>query len=241
MQILIAGATGATGHLLVKDLLARGTRVKAIARSAQALRDKVGTHDGLQIIEGSILDIPPAQLASHVRDCQAVACCLGHPLSLRGIFGQPRRLVRDAVAHLCQAIQDNHLATPTRLVLMGSSGVRNLGVDKPVSLAERTALGLLRWTVPPHADNEEAAGYLQERIGLKDGAIQWVVVRPDSLTDESTVTPYMLCASPTRSALFDPGKASRVNVAHAMASLVMQDDLWHQWQGQMPVLYNATT
>jgi hypothetical protein len=42
------------------------------------------------------------------------------------------------------------------------------------------------------------------------------------------------------SALFDPGKSSRINVGHFMAGLMTDDALWHKWKGQMPVIYNKT-
>lgn len=240
MQTLVIGSTGATGHLLVRQLLTQGVRVKAIARQAKSLRDKVVRNDGLEIIEASILDIPLVQLQHHLRDCQAVACCLGHPLSLRGIFGQPRRLVSDAVLRLCEAIEANAPSTAVRVVLMGSSGVRNAALAERVSLPERAALGLLRWCVPPHADNETAAAVLQERIGSRHAMIEWSVIRPDALKNTPSISPYTLHPSPIRSALFNPGKASRINVAHAMASLMTQHDLWQQWRSQMPVLYNQT-
>jgi hypothetical protein len=66
----------------------------------------------------------------------------------------------------------------------------------------------------------------------------WVVVRPDSLRDEDDVTGYSIHTSPTRSAIFDPGSTSRINVAHFMADLITNDQLWDNWEGQMPVIYN---
>jgi hypothetical protein len=68
--------------------------------------------------------------------------------------------------------------------------------------------------------------------------VEWVAVRPDSLTNEDTVTAYELHASPTRSAIFDPGKSSRINVAHFMADLITDPHTWNEWKGQMPVIYN---
>jgi hypothetical protein len=52
------------------------------------------------------------------------------------------------------------------------------------------------------------------------------------------VSEYELYASPTRSALFNPGKTSRVNVGCFMAKLIVENDLWNKWKGQMPVIYN---
>ncbi|QEH42917.1 hypothetical protein FW415_19405 [Chitinophaga sp. XS-30] len=77
-------------------------------------------------------------------------------------------------------------------------------------------------------------------IGQKDRFVEWVAVRPDSLFDEEEVSGYSLHASPTRDAIFNPGKTSRINVAHFMATLLTDDNTWKMWQGQMPVIYNVT-
>lgn len=44
--------------------------------------------------------------------------------------------------------------------------------------------------------------------------------------------------APTRSAIFNAGQTSRINVAHFMADLLTDDTRWSAWSGQMPVLYN---
>jgi len=87
-------------------------------------------------------------------------------------------------------------------------------------------------------DNEQAADYLRSQVGQNNKQIEWVVVRPDNLLDEDTVTPYDVYSSPIRSAIFDPGQTSRINVGHFMADLITEDGIWQQWQGQMPVIYN---
>ena len=109
-----------------------------------------------------------------------------------------------------------------------------------VIVAERTAVGALRLLLPPHVDNEKAAEFLRSEIGGTDKQIEWVVVRPDSLIDEEEVSAYELHPSPIRSALFDPGKTSRINVGHFMAELISDDAKWNEWKGQMPVLYNLS-
>ncbi|MCG8701069.1 MAG: hypothetical protein MI922_23655, partial [Bacteroidales bacterium] len=59
--------------------------------------------------------------------------------------------------------------------------------------------------------------------------------------NEEQVTAYEAFPSPIRSAIFNPGKTSRINVAHFMAELITHDDVWMQWKGKMPVLYNEET
>ena len=95
--------------------------------------------------------------------------------------------------------------------------------------------------VPPHRDNEQTADFLRDNIGQHDKVIEWVAVRPDSLANEDEVTGYKVHASPVRSAIFDAGTTSRINVAHFMAGLITDDSTWNRWQGQMPVIYNAAS
>ncbi len=238
MTTLVVGATGATGRLLVQQLLARGQHVRVIVRSPERLTGFLGSHDNLTLIQASILDLGDADLARHVAGCDAVASCLGHPLSFRGIYGPPHRLVTDATRRLCAAIRANQPTDPVRFVLMNTTGNRNGDLPEPISLGQKAVIGLLRLLLPPHADNEQAADYLRTAVGQHDPAIEWAAVRPDNLVDQEAVTGYDVHPSPIRSAIFDAGKTSRVNVGDFMARLITEDDTWSQWRGRMPVIYN---
>ena len=213
--------------------------MKAIVRSSDRLPDDVRGHANLSIIQASILELTDQEMAEHVRGCSAVASCLGHNLSFKGMFGRPRRLVTEATRRLCSAIKANRSEQPSKFVLMNTAGVRNLDLDEPISLAQRYVIGLLRVCLPPHADNENAADYLRTGIGQDDKAVEWVAVRPDGLIDQDMASEYELHASPTRSAIFDAGRTSRVNVAHFMADLITTPEVWLRWKGQMPVIYNC--
>lgn len=238
-QILVVGATGATGQRLVAALLERGHHVRAIVRSADRLPAALRDQPNLQLTIGTVLDLQPAQLAEQVRGCTAIASCLGHRMSLRGMLGPPYRLVTDTVRRLCEAVQAESPAQPVKVVLMNTAGNRHRGLAEPLSPAERGVLCLLRLLVQPHADNEQAAEYLRTAIGPDHPHLQWVAVRPDGLVDENAVTPWDLHASPIRSAIFNAGRTSRINVGTFMADLIDDDALWADWQGQMPVIYNA--
>ncbi|MEZ4683227.1 MAG: NAD(P)-binding oxidoreductase [Caldilineaceae bacterium] len=238
MNIFVVGATGATGRWLVKELLDRGHAVKVIVRSSNSLPETVRHHAQLTAVQANLLDLSDAALAEHVKGMDAVASCLGHKVSLKGIYGQPRRLVTDATRRLCNAIKANGPARPTKFVLMNTSGNRNRDLNEPISLAQKVVIGLLRLLLPPHVDNEQAADYLRTAIGQRDSQIAWSAVRPDGLIDADEVTPYTIYPSPTRSAIFEAGQVSRINVAHFMAELITDDDCWQQWKGQMPVIYS---
>jgi len=238
MNILIVGATGATGRLLTEELLNRGQLVKVIVRSPDKLPVGIRNHDNLSVIHASILDLSDAKLNQHVKGCDAVASCLGHNLNLKGIYGHPRKLVTDATRRLCDAIKANAPEKSVKFVLMNTTGNSNRDLDEPISFAQKGIIGLLRLLMPPHADNEQAADYLRVKIGQKDEIVEWTAVRPDGLIDEDEVTTYDLHPSPVRSAIFDSGQTSRINVGHFMAELITEDDLWQKWKGQMPVIYN---
>lgn len=241
MNILIVGATGATGRLLVEQLLDRGQFVKVIVRSPDRLPEALRNHDNLSVIHASVLDLSDAEMAEHVKGCDAVASCLGHNMSLKGIYGHPRRLVTDATRRLCNAIKANRPEEVTKFVLMNTTGNRNRDLDEPISFAQKCVIGLLRLLLPPHVDNEQAADYLRSKIGQNDALIEWVAVRPDNLLNEDDVTEVEVHPSPTRSAIFDAGQTSRINVAHFMAELITDDDTWQTWKGQMPVIYNKAS
>jgi hypothetical protein len=233
----VVGASGATGRLLVEQLLNRGQNVKAIVRSPDKLPEVLRKNDHLTVISASILELSDAEIAQHVNGCDAVASCLGHNLNLKGIYGHPRRLVTDATRRLCNAIKTNKSAKPTKFVLMNTTGNSNRDLSEPISLAQRFVIGLIRLLLPPQVDNEQAADYLRTQIGQNDKDIEWVAVRPDSLKDASEVTAYEVHPSPTRS-IFNPGVTSRINVGHFMADLITDDGTWNKWKGRMPVIYN---
>ncbi len=207
-------------------------------RSPDNLPEALKHHDHLSVISASILDLGDAEMAQHVKGCAAVASCLGHNLSWKGIYGHPRRLVTDATRRLCAAIKANMPEKPTRFVLMNTAGNSNRDLKEPISLGERFVIGLIRIFLPPHVDNENAADYLRINFGQDDKVIEWVVVRPDTLTNEDKVTEYEVHPSPIRSAIFNAGRTSRINVGHFMAGLITDDYTWNRWKGQMPVIYN---
>jgi nucleoside-diphosphate-sugar epimerase len=241
MTTLVVGASGATGRLVVEQLLAQGEKVKIIVRSIDALPEVIKQNDQLMITESTLLDMTDAELQQHVQGCRAVVSCLGHNLNFNGMFGHPRRLVTGAVQRLCRAIEAtaaNITSTPVKFILMNTTGNQNTQAGEKVSAAQSMVVGLIRLLLPPHADNEEAAGYLQSCYGRHHKMIEWVAVRPDSLIDEGSVTHYQAYESPIRSAIFDAGKTSRINVANFMSQLVIDSGTWNKWKSKMPVLYN---
>jgi nucleoside-diphosphate-sugar epimerase len=240
MTVLVVGASGATGTKLVEQLLIEKHIVKVIVHSPKKLPEGWKTNSNLQIISASLLELNATEMSAIVKECHAVASCLGHNLTWKGIYGQPRKLVTDATRRLCNAIQSSNQQVTAKFVLMNTTGNRNRNLNEPISFAQKCVIRLLRLLLPPHVDNEKAADYLRTQIGQNNKAIEWAAVRPDGLINEEGVTKYEIHPSPTRSAIFNAGKVSRINVGHFMASLITDDNLWTKWKGQMPVIYSKS-
>lgn len=241
MKVLVAGASGATGRHLVEQLLIQKHQVKAIVRSPEKLPELWENNDDLQIISASILELSDAEIKELSSDCQAVVSCLGHNITWKGMYGQPRKLVTDATRRLCDAIKTNNPEQAVKFILMNTTCNRNRDLNEPISFAQKCVIAFLRLVLPPHVDNEKAAEYLRTEIGQNNEFIEWTAVRPDGLINKVEVSAYEIHPSPTRSAIFNAGKISRINVAHFMANLISNDDLWKKWKGQMPVIYNKSS
>lgn len=237
--VLLVGGTGRTGRRVVRQLLERGVSVRAIVRSSGRLPAEVAGHPNLTVIEASLLSLTHDELRRYLGGCDAVVSCLGHVISLKGIFGPPQDLVTRATTRLCLAIEAQEPAAPVKLVLMSSVSVhRSKGLDPRRGSFERAFLWLLRGALPPARDNQRAADFLLRKIGPDNAFVQWAVVRPDSLL-EGEVSEYTVHEGLVTS-LFAPGATNMANVAHLMCELVTNPATWAAWKGKLPVITNAS-
>jgi short-subunit dehydrogenase len=78
MTALVVGASGATGRLLVEQLLNRGQSVKIIIRTVDSLPGTIKNHENVFVIQASVLDLSDTEMTQHVGGCDAIASCLGH-------------------------------------------------------------------------------------------------------------------------------------------------------------------
>jgi nucleoside-diphosphate-sugar epimerase len=236
-RVLVLGATGRTGGRVVTQLLGRGVAVRVIVRSAERLpRDVVG-HPLLDVIEADLLAMPTRDLVGHLDGCDTVISCLGHTVSVRGVLGPPYDLVRHAVMQVRDAVEVIAPQAPVRLILMGSVSVNQpQHADVRRGAGERAFLSVLRLVVPPSRDNQRAADFLAQAVGIADPHLQWVVVRPDTL-EEGNESEYVVHDAIV-SSLFRPDHTRMANVAHLVCELVTDDATWQRWRGRMPVVVN---
>lgn len=245
-KVLILGATGRTGRRVMAELRDRGVAVRVIVRSADRLPPGVHDDSGLEVVEADLLALTIGELAHQLDRCDTVISCLGHTISVKGVLGPPRDLVERVVRNVRSAVDARARAgidgrgstTPVRLILMSSVSVnRPDRADSRRGAGERAFLWGLRAVVPPSRDNQRAADFLVGEVGLEDPNLEWVVVRPDSLTEGESAQYQVheeLVASLAR-----PDHTRMAEVAHFMGELTTDEDLWRRWRGRMPVVVDA--
>ena len=233
--VLLLGVTGRTGGCVLTQLLERGVPVYAIVRSADRLHAEAATDPRLTVVEADLASMSAEELRRHVADRSAVISCLGHSMTLRGVFGSPRDLVEGAVRAVCDAAAALRPESPLRLILMSSVSVnRPARADVRRGAGERAFVALVRALLPPARDNQLAADALASEVGAEHPFVEWVVVRPDSLQDGDR-TAYQTHEGIV-SSLFRADGTRFANVAHFMVELATDDATWRRWRGQMPVI-----
>ena len=98
--------------------------------------ESIKSNRNVTIIQASILDLSVAELNEYVKGCNAIASCLGHNMSIQGIFGKPRKLVTDATKRLCSAINEGEPKSTVKYILMNTVGNRNRDLPEKISICK---------------------------------------------------------------------------------------------------------
>lgn len=237
MKVLVLGANGSTGFIVVQQLLKQGMNVKALTRNTDAF-DPLKESGQIEVIKGSIVDIDHRKLKHYGSDVDAVISCLGHNITLQGIFGKPYSLVSDSLQRIIDIMNDRSTKGIIKIILMNTTACINTLQNEKFNTRETVVMKCMRLLLPPQRDNELALGYLIDNIGVNNKQIEWIAVRPDTLINEADVSGYTVHPSPIRSPIFDAGKTSRINVADFMVRLLTDEELWRKWKYTTPVIYN---
>ena len=222
MKALVLGASGATGKLVVQQLLKKNIQVRIVVRESAIIPGQISDNKSVEVIKGNINDFEISKINDLVKDCDSVICCLGHNINFKGIFGAPHKLVFNTVLKIIEALLS--LNPKPKFVLMSTTAYTNRKTGEVNTFGEKIVFSLLKVLLPPHKDNMLAADH--------------VAVRPDSLFDEESVGEYEIHNNKIRSPIFNPGKTSRINVSNFMVELVTNDKLWQEWKHKTPVIYN---
>ena len=162
MKVLVLGATGGTGRLIVRDALAKGHSVTALVRSKARASDLPGA----DLVEGDARD--EAALLRALDGCDAVVSSLGTGLSpFREVT-----LLSVATRALIAAMMRSGARRLVCITGLGAGDSRGHGG----LLYDRLILPLLLRNVYKDKDRQEAA--------IRASSLDWVIVRPVVLSDE---------------------------------------------------------
>jgi NADH dehydrogenase len=73
--VAVAGATGFVGRYVVRELLDRGARVRALTRSGEKASDVLPEHENLKLVYGDVFDRDTVR--ELVDGCDAIVNCIG--------------------------------------------------------------------------------------------------------------------------------------------------------------------
>lgn len=166
--ILLVGATGALGKVLLGQALQRGYRVRALARKPQKLKVE---HPNLEVISGDVLQPDTLEVAATGVDL--VISALGHK---RFLF--PGRILSRGTQNLLQVMKDQGVNRILAVTAMGISENRyRLGLYYTLFLQP-----LLLW--PYFRDKER-----QEKI-LRNSELNYTIIRPANFIPGSAKSNY---------------------------------------------------
>ncbi|WP_426955803.1 NAD(P)-dependent oxidoreductase [Muricoccus radiodurans] len=161
-SLLVLGATGGTGRLIVRQALARGHDVTALVRSPEKGRDL----DGVRTVIGDARDEAVLRTALEGRD--AVVSALGTPASpFREVT-----LLSAATRALVSAMKAQNVA---RLVCITGIGAGD-SAGHGGFLFDRLILPLLLRRVYADKNRQEAI--------VRESGLDWTLVRPAVLNDK---------------------------------------------------------
>jgi uncharacterized protein YbjT (DUF2867 family) len=161
-KILVLGATGATGRLIVNQAVARGYDVTVLVRSAEKARDITGA----KLIVGDARD--ETALRAALKGREAVVSALGTPVSpFREVT-----LLSTATRALVSAMKAEQVSRLVCITGMGAGDSAGHGGF----VADNVIFPLLLKKVYADKNRQEAI--------VRDSGLDWVLVRPSILNNK---------------------------------------------------------
>ncbi|HEX8904129.1 MAG TPA: SDR family oxidoreductase [Longimicrobiaceae bacterium] len=191
MNVVVFGATGGTGHELVRQALGHAHTVRAFVRNPDKLKV---IHHRLEVVQGDVLD--RKAVASAITGQDAVLSALGVD------DRKPNTVLSDGVRNILAAMKKQKVR---RLLFVSSLGVGDT----------KGQLGpLYNWVLMPmllkhtFADKEKA-----EEL-IRGSKLDWTIVRPGALKDGRVTAKYRSGPDAAKGRWFP--KIARADVADFM-------------------------
>ncbi|MEO7767495.1 MAG: SDR family oxidoreductase [Ferruginibacter sp.] len=163
MKVLVFGATGATGRLVVQQALSKGHKVTAFVRNAGKIDFK---NSNLKLAQGNVLQ--QSSIDAIMPDHEAVICCIGAPA------GKAAQLRSEGTRNILNSMKKNGVSRFICQASMGYADSENILKNTPFFFRKIIVPFLLKKTFEDHALQET---YIQETD------LNWTILRPGSLTN----------------------------------------------------------
>lgn len=161
LNLIVFGATGTTGRLIVERALWMGHRVTAFVRTPSKVELR---HERLTIVQGDATDADAVSAAMEGQD--AVLSALG-----TGAFDKSRLRAR---------------ATEVQLRAMRAQGVRRLVSMSCLGVGDsyEPLPFVLKYLIFPFYLRRALADHEEQEALIRGSELDWTIVRPPHLTDE---------------------------------------------------------
>lgn len=165
MKVLVIGAAGKTGRLVVDRSLAAGHSVKALVHDTESL-EKTPFAEGVHLVQGDVHDAETVRQA--VAHCDAVIDTLG---------GKTPWLKTDLESSAARAVLKAMSETGAkRLIAISVLGAGDSGPQSPFWYEHLFLPTFLHGALPDKNAMEAE---------VKASGVEWVLVRPPILTDDA--------------------------------------------------------
>lgn len=201
MRIVVLGATGKTGRLVVEQALMRGDQVVAYARNPHG----IASNPRLEIAVGQLGDIPVLRAA--ITGTDAVLVCLG---THNERFKKKVELMQKSVPSITEAMR---AANVMRLVLLSAYGVGDTA--RTAGLIARVVYKTVVRAIYQDKERSEAM--------LSTSRLKWTLVYPVILTDGSPADAVEVAPMAQVHKVAGLPKVSRADVAHVMLDAARDD------------------
>ena len=199
MKFLLIGATGGTGHEIVKQGLAQGHEVTALVRDPS----KITVSDPhLHLVSGDILK--PLEVDAAMAGQGAVICSLGTGVTFKHVT-----LFSDGTQHLLDAMHKHSVRRIVCITGIGAGDSRGHGGFFYDRVIEPTLLH----TIYEDKDRQEAL--------LRHSDTDWIIVRPGQLSNDEATAKYRVLLDLTGITV---GKVARADVAAFVLQQLSRDD-----------------
>ena len=213
-RILLYGATGRTGGLIVTYALQQGYAVTALVRNPQKLAVK---SEHLTIIEGLPTNL--ADVRNAMRGCEAVISTLS-ALNEAEAFS----FKKIAPPHTLETTMRNTIAA------MGDQGLKRIVTLSSIGVGDSWpyAPWYMRWAIKLTNFKITFADHAAQEALLRQSGLDWTIARPVALNDSEALGQLVVSYEATPA----PFKMSRRQLAKFMVDCLERADL----VGKAPLL-----